>query len=847
MSATEQYNPTCQSPQRPPRLVRAPLVVPAVAMILGIVLARYIPVPAMAWLPLGASGVVLLIASLVYRHLHAIGLIGACMLAMAAGAFRTAETYHAIADNDIALYAPPGRMLATVRGEVASPPRRVQAEVEFGYRPEPKLMFDLRANAIRTGETWTPVSGLVSVIVDEPWADVRVGEGVELAGWLGGLNAPRNPGGYDAAASARLKGIRTRLTVPTASGVTPLPGGPDTSWLTRQLRAFRDDARSHFTELDATTNGQVTTALVVGERSPALRRLSRVMVRAGVAHLLSISGMHLAIFCGFIYLLARALTRSPRIAAGVVLLALAMYLLTAQPRAAMLRGGIMAGALAMSVLFRRQSSALNALAVAAIILLLADPLQLLQPGFQLSFVIVTALLVLTAPARQALFGRWVARRGLMVFREGDRWRRWVWYRVGEAVSLAITASVVAYLAAAPLVAVWFGLFSPWAILLSLLLLPLVVAVLVPGYVSLSLAWLLPGLAATLGTLANALAGLLAWVVERLTLLPGLSLTLQPMGTVWVGLCYATMLAVLFARRWRGRTWLAGGLAGVLAVTTAIAQWPAGAPDRAELHVLAVGAGQCALLRLPEGGSVLIDAGTRSGYEVYGGTLEPFLQHEGYSLPKVAIVSHPNADHYSALPGLARSGELRRVYVNEDFMRQATQPFDATARLWNLLDEQGVEVRPLAAGDVLPLDADTTATVLWPPAGRSDLTGNDASLVLRVTHAGRTVLLPGDIGEAAMAELLTTSRETLAADAVILPHHGSWENSLPAFIEAIGPQVVIVSGSREPRPPTGADETTRTFYTDLKRRYRYASTASDGWLALIFGHGRMDVQTYRQQD
>ncbi|MBS3820817.1 MAG: ComEC/Rec2 family competence protein [Phycisphaerae bacterium] len=829
--------------QRRRRLIRAPLAGPALTMMAGVLVARYLPAAAWVWLGAAGLGVAMLLASLWRKHLSSLGLAGAMLLAAGAGAFRTAECYYAVATDDIARCAPHGKMLATVRGRVASRPQLFHSDVEFGYRPEPQLVFDLQAGQVLTGEMWTPVSGVLRVAVNEPYNRYRAGDRVELVGWLGRFGRPANPAGFDAAAHARLRGQYAWMQVTAADGVTLLEPADRAGPLARLYWRVRASARMHFLQLDEAEAGHVATALVVGDRSPALRDLGRTMVRGGVAHFLSISGLHLAVFCGFIYLIGRAARLSPRAAAGVVLAALVAYLLVAEARAAILRSGIMAGAIALSVLLGRRSSALNALAAAAIVLLLINPLQLLQAGFQLSFAIVAGLLLLTRPMHERLFGWWYRRRGLMVFRGEERWRRWVFYRLADAATGLVAASAVAYLTAAPLVAAWFGIFSPWAVLLSILLFPLVVAVLIPGFVSMALAWPLPGLAATIGSAATAAAGALAWGVGQLEALPLLSVSLREVPVGWVILCYAALLAAVFAPRLPKGRWVAAGLVLALAGTTAWTQRTASPPDRAELHMLAVGAGQCAMLRLPDGLPVLIDAGTRSGFEVYDRVLEPFLRHQRYQAPSVAFISHPNVDHYSAMPGLARSGRLQRVYTCEDLLRSGDKPFSATLRLLGMLDRHGVEVQAVAAGDVVRLSPTTTAEVLWPPAGRGDLHGNAASLVLRIVHAGRSVLLPGDIGEDGMAELLATSRERLSADAVMLPHHGSWEQSLPAFLKAVDPQVVLCSNYVDPRGPPSAGADIQQFYDELRRRYRYFSTARHGWVGLTFGGGRMDAQTF----
>ena len=134
------------------------------------------------------------------------------------------------------------------------------------------------------------------------------------------------------------------------------------------------------------------------------------MIRAGTAHLMSISGLHLGIFLGFVFLLCRLVAMSPRRSAGVVLVVLAAYVLLAEPRAPLLRSAIMAAALCSGLILGRRYMPLNALAAAAIILLAIEPLQLFQAGFQLSFAIVAGLVLFLRPARRLIFRRWLRRR-----------------------------------------------------------------------------------------------------------------------------------------------------------------------------------------------------------------------------------------------------------------------------------------------------------------------------------------------------------------------------------------------------------------------------------------------------
>ena len=158
------------------------------------------------------------------------------------------------------------------------------------------------------------------------------------------------------------------------------------------------------------------------------------------------------------------------------------------------------------------------------------------------------------------------------------------------------------------------------------------------------------------------------MVSWLEAIPFLSVSLRPVGVGWAMLAYAAIVLVILARGIR-RGWRWATLAVVaLAAVTAASQWPARPDDAAELNLLAVGAGQCAVLQTPDGRTVLLDAGTRSGFDAYSRVLEPFLRNRRLGAPAAAFISHANTDHYSALPGVIRGQENHTVYLCDYFGR-----------------------------------------------------------------------------------------------------------------------------------------------------------------------------------
>ena len=824
-------------------LRRAPLVPAAGALIAGILGGRFGPLTTSLWAVVGVASAGVAVAGL-WRRLTGVAAVGVLVAVAAFGAVAVRLDYFAAADDDILTYTGPDDILATVRGQVVSSPAVYEDDppAAYGYRRPPQTRFVLRAEELRGRDGWMTVSGMLSVTVQQADDRLKAGQKVEVMGWLGRVRGPDNPGQYDWAAVARNKGMPVRLVAPGAESVSILEERPG-SWVGRAYWGVRTAAREHLAGCGDERSSQLVNAMVIGERLPALRSLNQAMMRAGVVHYLSISGSHLAIFLGFVYLLCRVLALSPRRSAVAVLVVLGVYIILAEAQAPLVRSALMATALCLATIAGRRHGALNALAGAAVLILAVAPMDLFEAGFQLSFGIVGGTLVFRGPVRQAIFGRFLRERGLMVFRDRDRVRRWLHYTAANWLMDGVAIAVVAYLVSAPLVAYHFHLFSPYAGPLSMVLAPLVTAVLVPGYVSLALAWPMPNLAYAFGQVAASSADGLAWTVEGMERLPGLSFELRDVGVGWVLLCYVAMAAVVAARRVRFGRAMAAAAVALLAVATAYAQRTSGPSGQAELNVLAVGNGQCVVLRTPSGQTVLLDAGTRSGFDAYRQVLGPFLRSGRLASPTAAFISHANVDHFSALDELGRRRSLRRVHVNEQFGESAGRgdAFSADVQMIGTLRAGGAQVMRLAAGETVRLDDRTKVEVLWPPAGRAGLGANESSLVLRVTCDGMSVLLPGDVETVGQVDLARAG--LVVADVLVLPHHGSWRPSLEEFIKAVAPRVVLASSGREPYGP-GATEEPAEFFGRLRRGRQYYSTPRNGWIQVRFGGGTIEVRTMR---
>lgn len=205
------------------------------------------------------------------------------------------------------------------------------------------------------------------------------------------------------------------------------------------------------------------------------------------------------------------------------------------------------------------------------------------------------------------------------------------------------------------------------------------------------------------------------------------------------------------------------------------------PERAQalaVYFVDVGQGDAVLLRLPGGKHILYDLGNRDG------DLADALAAFGVDSLEAVLISHVDLDHFGA------HAALRGISVNRWYLPETAAPDPAWQSFRDGLDASGAKQETLFAGDSLLWPGGVEAEVLWPPSG-FDASDNERSLVLRISHAGRRLLLTGDIEGDAEADLLRAGRR-LSADLLKVAHHGSRASTSLPLLAAVSPRYAVIS-------------------------------------------------------
>ncbi len=641
--------------------------------------------------------------------------------------------------------------------------------------------------------------------------EIAPGQIVTATAHLWAPDRAGNPGEFDFSAYLWRNGVAAYATAELADAqISGAPRG-----VAAMLHSARLKIGARIDELFPRSS-QLVRALVLGDRGDMDEHLQESFDRAGVTHVLSISGLHITLLAmAMMSLLGLLLPR--RWAFWLSLIVIVLYGVLVGMASSVLRAILMYAALGAGQALGRPTDTLTRLALAFLLLLAWNPLYVSDAGFVLSFS-ASAGMVCLSP---------VLSRVLRV----DRLRppRYslrptaLLQRLGRYLASLLCATLAAQLATLPAVIAYYGELPLLATLGNLVVVPLILAgmYLAIAALPLSVLWLpLGGIVAAAGDIALHLGAQLTHLCAALPL----NALALPAFPGWLTALYACAVLAIseFSRlQKRLRSWLLLALPA-LACVAALLPGPQG------VQIVFLDAGQAdAAVVLAEGAAYLVDAGLEST------PADDYLTHLGLA-PQAVFLSHPHTDHAGGLGEVLEVCPPETIYIPVGWYDvEADEGVDA------LLDRaraMGVAVVELAAGDTVRLSENVTATVLHPARGVSYAgDANAISMLLRIDYGQASALFTGDL------EIREEPGPMPDVDVLKVPHHGSDNSSSLRLLYSASPSAAVISvgaGNAYGHPAEG-----------LLRRLagtgaRILRTDRDGAVtARLFPDGSVEISTY----
>src|SRR6266536_490880 len=612
------------------------------------------------------------------------------------------------------------------------------------------------------------------------------GDELKLFGIAEVIEPPRNPGEFDMRSYLARHDVRRTFFVryPEDGALVRHNGGNPILRAAQKSRAWMQNALCRGLEGSPDVQNFLS-GIVLGLRHQTPEDIEEPFQQTGTLHLFAVAGLHVGIVAALLWMLATVVRLSRKSAAALIIPLLLFYAAVTGLHISSVRAAVMSSILLGGFFFDRKAFVLNSLAAAAFFLLCWDTNELFSTGFQLSFAVVGAIILLADPL-SAFLQHWSAPDPFLPRSLVRGPRRWMhagfdWLCRGSSVSLAAWAGSL------PLVLWYFHLVTPISLLANLVVVPIAFFVLAIALLSLLSAPLLPWVAVIFNNANWALATLVIGVVHLFAQIPG--------GHFYVEQPH----------------------------------WPQKLV--AKITVLDLGAGAAVHLQT-ESANWLFDCGNDRSYER---VVREYLHWAGVNRLSGLLLTHGDALHLGGTAQLLDDFPRVRVLDNPTPDRSTIH-----RRLQHLFQDRGIKPAALAAGDSFRISREVTAHVLFPPRYFSSPIADDQAYVIQVlVGPAASILFMSDSGSKTEQALLARHLD-LRTNIIVKGQHHSGQSGSEAFLDAARPRLIIASSRDFPDHERISDTWVETLQERGIKLFRQDQT---GAVTLRFRHDGWEAQSY----
>jgi len=652
--------------------------------------------------------------------------------------------------------------------------------------------------------------------------DLAYGQRVEIEARVHRIRGFHNPGSFDFAIWSARRNLYWNAIMHTGARLRLLPGRCGspffaavyylrTAALGRIERLYQGDEK----------NRGMMQGILIGDYTKIEKMWTDDFRRTGTYHTLVISGLHVTVLAAVLLFLLR-LCFLPKLPALLITSSATwLYAFVSGFGAPAVRA---ASGLTLFLIARyvhRRGRVLNLLAAIALLWLLADPGEMFEASFELTFLAVAAIAILATPLLDRTSTPYA--RGLRGINDTARdlhmpprvaqfrvelrllaemlsyYAHLAQRRIQSGLAALLLVACFAFQMAVISTAVQVGVALPMAVCFhrisfsgfsaNILLVPLLAAVVPIGFLAVFTGWHFPATIA--GWLLAAARAAAAWHARWE---PNWRVPDPP---VWLDVAFViALLAFSFAIR-RGWIWRCVASAALVILFALIVVHPFPpqlAPGQLELSAIDVGQGDSLFVAFPDGHTMLVDGG---GFPAMGrkhqpkidtgeDVVSPWLWSRSIRHIDVIVATHGHEDHIQGLHAIIDNFHPRELWTG------ATPPSPVEDALLAHARRAGVLVRPMHEGDRFQF-GETRGTVLAPVIGYTpaETPGNNDSLVMRLEYRHRSFLLAGDM-ESPIEDRLIVDGALQRTDVLKVGHHGSRTSSTEPFLSALRPDFALIS-------------------------------------------------------
>jgi len=586
------------------------------------------------------------------------------------------------------------------------------------------------------------------------------GREIKISGKISIPKGRTNPGGFDYRKYLNHSGISATVFV-VGRNIYPQKNVKGNIFV-KAVLSIRERIVNVINQSLPPQQAGLLSGMLIGYREGLSEEVEEAFSNSGLTHLLAVSGANVAFIMLPLVFIFKKLRFRQNIYNIIIIGILLLFTFITGFEPSVLRAVIMAIVILVGQILKRETDIFTSIAFAAILLLLLNPGNLFNIGFQLSFAATISLVLFYTNLKNMLnFGF-----------------------LPEFITDVLASTLAAQIGVLPITVFYFNKISLISVLSNLIVAPVVEFITIMGSLMAVLGQIHIIFSVLIGYCNNALLSFVLFVTKTTAELPYSVITVSTPSVVLVIIYYIFILFLFWYKpKYKVKLnlkycVLAGAVSVALIAVSFL--WPKGM----EVVFLDVGQGDGAFIRTCSGKTILIDGGPESAGE---NAVVPFLLDYGVTEIDLVVVSHGHDDHYKGLLPVLENFKVRTLIIPDVDTDEGLLDAIEIAR------KRKISVEKCEKDDVITLDKKTYIEVLHPREGIyfNESGINNSSLVLKLNFKDVSILFTGDIEKEA-ERLLCEDEVNLDADVLKVAHHGSSTSSTEEFLDSVTPDVAVIS-------------------------------------------------------
>ena len=604
----------------------------------------------------------------------------------------------------------------------------------------------------------------------ELYDELKPGNYLEVTGYYYKGKQKRNPGEYDYDAYLKSKEILGLLSTTDITSITMI--NDEVSTFKNIIHQIRKKIDGQIKKYHSPETAALLRGLLLADRGEINYQTKTQFINAGVVHVLAVSGLHVGfIIMIFLFLLGRF---NLFIRSILTIIGLLCFMLITGVPPSVSRATVMAIVLIIAFLSNRSTNLINSISIAAVIILIINPNEIYNPGFQLSFAAVMAIGILLPYLNQIIEKRNVPNKIL------------------KYLLLFCAVSLSAQIGTLPFTLLYFNKFSIIALLTNFLVIPSIGFIIAAAIVTLFFSTIIPFIAVYFAAANGLFSG---WVLSIIKFSGDLSfsyISITNYSLIDLVLFYLMLLLLLFFLAKFNNIQTKLTLFILISANTilfsSIDDTNLLSDKFLSVLMIDVGQGDSFLIKFPDGKTALVDAGnTTFTFDNGDRVIIPLLRYLGIKKIDYGIVTHLDADHYGGFVALILEGMIGKIFKPE-----IDTSLSKDNRFEEFIRERGI---PISYFKEEKIEVGNAALYFLYDDEVKNISGestNNRSGIVKLVYGETSFLFTGDVEKDVENFYAKKYKYFLDSDVLKVGHHGSKTSSSNEFLKYVSPELSLIS-------------------------------------------------------